>query len=726
MPEEDKVFLVGLTMAGAVSAGAYTAGVLDYLFRAIDAHNARARRGPTEDDPEPPRHRVVIKVMSGASAGGMCTGLALAGLLKNRAAGGGRLGAGRAIDYTDADGATARCTAVLEPLFEAWVENIKLWDGEDGLLATRDMSGEASLLGAPTAVPEEERPVYSVLDSSHVDRAAIGALKDVPPLGDDAPYDFLASDLDLFVTTTDLNGVVYRVGFARNEYRMNQHGSARHFRVSGLGRAGNDYPSAWLDLWRDRGIALDPKAQHEGRVPFVSNRASPWYALTVGAVASGAFPVGLAPRSVAATAAQMGAIDPGTGYAEGGALTVEFGDTPPAGLPRPDFAGLTGGGGPAPYVAVDGGVINNEPFELARYTLRRGREGGGLHANPRGGQEADRAVIMIDPFPETPSYSLLKTGDLLRLGSLLPSLLALFPALIQQVRFKLDALLLGGHDEVHSRFLIAPERDATADKPAAKGADAIACGALGGFSGFFARDFRLHDFVLGQRNCQRFVEAHFTLHADNAVLGLGEDHPDAVAARDARGAGRPLGGAHCRRIVDPGTGDGFAPVSTATWPRVATGDLRRMLEQLETRLTRIGGRVFDVEGVSGRNTLARVWKGIPLIYPNGLQGDATAAIGRAVLTAFVLRGQHEAYAGFAPAERYAIVKLIAAGDEARTAAELRRALLADEKDKTFPEDLTVPTEAAIERLLQRLVEKGLAARPWNNLFQPFRYRHFSG
>ena len=35
-------FTIGLTMAGAVSAGAYTAGVIDVLFRSLDEHNARA------------------------------------------------------------------------------------------------------------------------------------------------------------------------------------------------------------------------------------------------------------------------------------------------------------------------------------------------------------------------------------------------------------------------------------------------------------------------------------------------------------------------------------------------------------------------------------------------------------------------------------------------------------------------------------------------------------
>ena len=59
-------FQIGLTMSGAISAGAYTAGVLDFLIEALDAWED-ARNGPDADTV--PGHRVGIKVMSGASAG---------------------------------------------------------------------------------------------------------------------------------------------------------------------------------------------------------------------------------------------------------------------------------------------------------------------------------------------------------------------------------------------------------------------------------------------------------------------------------------------------------------------------------------------------------------------------------------------------------------------------------------------------------------------------------
>src|SRR5215472_12798868 len=63
-------FKIGLAMAGAVSAGAYTAGVLDFLIEALDAWEAAKARGERV-----PMHRVSLDAASGASAGAMCAAL---------------------------------------------------------------------------------------------------------------------------------------------------------------------------------------------------------------------------------------------------------------------------------------------------------------------------------------------------------------------------------------------------------------------------------------------------------------------------------------------------------------------------------------------------------------------------------------------------------------------------------------------------------------------------
>jgi hypothetical protein len=65
-------------MSGAISAGAYTAGVLDFLVEALDAWED-ARNGPEGDGA--PNHRVGLKVMSGASAGGITAAIAAIALV---------------------------------------------------------------------------------------------------------------------------------------------------------------------------------------------------------------------------------------------------------------------------------------------------------------------------------------------------------------------------------------------------------------------------------------------------------------------------------------------------------------------------------------------------------------------------------------------------------------------------------------------------------------------
>ncbi len=68
-------FEIGLVLAGAVSAGAYTAGVLDFLYEALDTwHRAKLadlEAGRSGDDRTVPDHKVRLHIVTGASAGGM-------------------------------------------------------------------------------------------------------------------------------------------------------------------------------------------------------------------------------------------------------------------------------------------------------------------------------------------------------------------------------------------------------------------------------------------------------------------------------------------------------------------------------------------------------------------------------------------------------------------------------------------------------------------------------
>src|SRR5512141_3093396 len=60
------VFEIALSLGGTVSAGAYTAGVLDFLVEALDQWDAARSGGAI------PQHRVKLRALSGTSGGGAC------------------------------------------------------------------------------------------------------------------------------------------------------------------------------------------------------------------------------------------------------------------------------------------------------------------------------------------------------------------------------------------------------------------------------------------------------------------------------------------------------------------------------------------------------------------------------------------------------------------------------------------------------------------------------
>ena len=57
-------FEIALVMAGAISGGAYTAGVLDFLIQAMDAWEEEKRLRPQDTL----RHEVRLRAMSGSRA----------------------------------------------------------------------------------------------------------------------------------------------------------------------------------------------------------------------------------------------------------------------------------------------------------------------------------------------------------------------------------------------------------------------------------------------------------------------------------------------------------------------------------------------------------------------------------------------------------------------------------------------------------------------------------
>ena len=427
-------FEFGLVLAGAVSAGAYTAGVMDFLFQALDEwHRLRG------EDENLPQHNVVLRVISGASAGGINGAIAAAACR---------------YDFLPVTLGNANQRGPENPFFNTWVRGIQI----DRLLDPSDL--------------ERGEPVRSVLNSESLDELAMsiaglkGNTNNVA-----GKRGWLADPFKLLLTVTNLRGVPYEVRFSGNTgfgHEMVMH---------------RDHMGFTVPVFRDPAQAPAPDL-----VPLTwrnSAKDPAWKLLATTALASGAFPLALASRSLSR---------PGSDYdyryvfphAAGGLVY-----SPPR--IKSDEA--------YEFKAVDGGTMNNEPFELAH------RELAGLKGrNPRTGETACRALIMVDPFTD-PEHKPTKSD-----GSLLGTFLALMSAFKAQTRFKQIDLTLAEAEDVYSRFMIAPSRNGI------KGSKAVASGGLSGFLGFFCEDYRMHDYMLGRENCQRFLRDWFVLPSDNALF----------------------------------------------------------------------------------------------------------------------------------------------------------------------------------------------------------------
>jgi len=451
IPKKDGIFELGLVMAGAISAGAYTAGVVDFLLEALEAWEKEKRAGLKAVL----KHEVRIKVLTGASAGGMTAAVLAAAL-------------GSSFEPVNNLhlGATPNRQ---NPLYTSWVERVDA----ASLLTTDDLTGGE---------------IASLLSCSKLD--AVSEEFMVPKLSPGYSRPYFADNLDIYLTLGNLDGIPYKVPFkGAGEYghQMVLHKDYAHFiRYQGKEPA---YDSAG-----DFPHFLDPADAH----------SEEWEFFRTTALATGAFPLALAPRFLERSTAEFSGrkwlVPKSVTHAAGSdyidiRAAEQFVEIDRDRLGQDDMKSLT--------LNVDGGTFDNEPIELARRCLA-----GSDLINPRGAAEAHRAVVLIDPFPKDgrlPQENVSRKQNLLTLAG------KLFGAMKDNSRFKPDELVLAQDRDCYSRFLIGPIREG-----ATLNQSPIACGCLGGFSGFLSRLFRQHDFQLGRRNCQAFLWKYFTIPLDSA------------------------------------------------------------------------------------------------------------------------------------------------------------------------------------------------------------------
>lgn len=243
--KETADFEIALVLAGAVSAGAYSAGVMDYLFEALDRWYAR------RNEPDIPQHRVRIKIITGASAGGINGAIASTACR---------------CQFPAITPKNAHADGASNPFYDAWVNRIDI----RRLLDSGDLTGKpprALLNGAVLGEIAERVVGFSG--------------QPVRP----GQRDWLDDPFQVLLTLSNLQGVPYWVRFdgaSGLPHEMILHGDHVAFAVP----VSKEVPS------RHFPPDVLPLPKSNGTQDLA------WQSLARTALATGAFPLALEPREI--------------------------------------------------------------------------------------------------------------------------------------------------------------------------------------------------------------------------------------------------------------------------------------------------------------------------------------------------------------------------------------------------------------------------------------------
>jgi hypothetical protein len=222
-----------------------------------------------------------------------------------------------------------------------------------------------------------------------------------------------------------------------------------------------------------------------------------WERITEFALGSAAFPVGLAPRQLSRPWEHLlyrPVVD--AGGRQGPTLC----------WPEPDWDLLGANQAGYDFTSVDGGMFNNDPIGMA-HTWMAGMTG----HHPRDPKLADRALLLIDPLASQTDDSC--AADIAK-TDMTDILTPILNSTLNGARYTTSDLMLMADPAVFSRFQLVPLDPANRRA----GDRAIVSSRLMGFAGFFSRDFRARDFMLGRVNMQAFLRKEFVLHQKNALF----------------------------------------------------------------------------------------------------------------------------------------------------------------------------------------------------------------
>lgn len=411
-----------------------------------------------------PMHEVVIDVLTGASGGGMCAAITALALSKKE-------------PYEAGKDSL---------LYKTWVTLF-----ENGTNSFERMLDATDL--------KNKKSVLSLLNSEFIDEIAFRIFDDHKQddfrKPDDTGNPWFSKQTELVLTASNLRGIPYTIRFegsgVQHHHYMLNHKLLLKFTTDEQ------------KILTDKSfIPLRFHLFEEDRKKFDYSNAQ---FLKESSKATGAFPLGLRPRRLTVPREYINNISFSISTLQK-AKSIE--DEQLQFICRkPEQKNISpewpDNNTDYQFTAVDGGLTNNEPFEITRELLLN--KGEKRNSMPRNADEVDRTIIMIDPFPNNSNF--IAEEDYKQPENLMDVFVRIFKTLRNQPLFKMEDIQLAEEDNVYSRYLIVPKREDNDEFRT----HPIASAVLNGFGGFFDRSFREHDYRLGRRNCQRFLRFHFGL-----------------------------------------------------------------------------------------------------------------------------------------------------------------------------------------------------------------------
>lgn len=466
----DNEFRLGITMAGAVSAGAYTGGVMDYLFEILDLWE-RAKHGKVPELDQYrhliPQHKVIIDAMGGTSAGGMTTTMSAIYALN-----------GNINPVKEAGDPKKQKSNIF---YDNWV--LMDDDPEDS-----SVTGNSFQKIWDTSDLEFQNSIQSLLNSNIIDRICErvfpridsndieAQVKNLPP--------YISKELQMLISHCFLRGIPLEVNFetaiAKDgkksivpNHSTYEHNFIAHYHLNN-GKEPNSNEYLWLN-------------------PFTETYSK---ILKLSTIATGAFPVGFIYREFTKEHFNYDYIK----------TIVKRIVTGKFGMNNPDpKINLEWSNFPKDYstLTIDGGTVNNEPY----------REVISIMKDKYGEVPIDEfqkyGMIMIDPFPDhAQDKNYEKPQDIFDVMS------ATVKTLREQSKIKRKEMI----DDLSFAFIkgqIFPRKWSKEYFGKREPLDhPIACSSIGAFGGFLDIKFRQHDFFLGRNNARNFFQYWFSVPYD--------------------------------------------------------------------------------------------------------------------------------------------------------------------------------------------------------------------